>query len=253
MSSNSQCIDASTIQSKFLESEFEEVENSWAEFGKTHARLTPQCAFEQGKYLGVLSLFLHHDTGLTESYFKHVLRFDPMTDLWPLKLPVDLQAFWDKSQIEYLSAHGIVRSKENIWATAWLPPVMYPASSDPEIRKLQSLYNEQRRKYALAGDNGSYLSILKSIEDQPDPAMIPFRSEVKLRAGMSIDEVISELDKFSPAFISQIIQPYEMYFWVDRVYKKAKEEEQSRTKAKEPELAKPIKSRIVIRKSKNKQ
>ena len=188
------CLDLEEIRQTFLEGEFQEVEKAWHSFGKTHRVLSEECATEQGKYLGVLRLFLHQDTADAEGYFMRVLRTEPMTDLWAFRLPVDLQAFWDNSQDHYLERHGIARTRELIRSTSWLPPVMYPISLDPNVRKKQAFYHAQRLQYARAVDKGTYYSILKSLDSLADPVTIPFRSEVKLKVGMSIQDVRGELD-----------------------------------------------------------
>lgn len=242
------CLDLKEIRQKFLEADFAEVEKAWQGPRKANRTLSAECAHEQGKYLGVLNLFLHQDTSMAEGYFLRVLRFRPMTDLWAFGLPLDLQAFWDKTQDQYLEAHGISRPRELVWSTSWLPPVIYPISLDPIVRKKQTLYHALRLKYARAVDNETYFTILKNLDSLSDPVSIPFRSEVKLRAGMSIQEVHAELDKFSVPFGSQIITEYELAFWIDRIYRKVREQEKALAKKKGPVPEEPVKPKINLKK-----
>lgn len=246
------CLDLNEIKQKFLEGDFLEVEEAWykirEENERHYGRMPSECRREEGKYLGILNLFLRQDSDMAEAFFMATLSFQPMTEMWEFGLPLDIQTFWDKIQEQYLEAHGITRPLELVWSTSWLPPVMYPTSLDPRVRKMQAFYHAQRLKYARAVDNETYFTILKNLDSLSDPVSVPFRSEVKLRAGMSIEAVRAELDKFSHPGGSQIINEYEMAFWVGRIYSKVKEQEEALAKKKVPAPEEPVKPKIILKK-----
>jgi len=180
------------------------------------------CLIEGYRYLGVLHLFLMHDSTRARAALVNVVMMDSRRQMWDLMLNYELQVVWDFIREGY----GSELDPNEIWLDQWLPPPKFERKPQAKVLELRKIYHDNRVRYALAipGNSTTYDTILTDIFKQPDPAFILMKTEVKLRLGRGPSELRAEISRF-PSLVSDVINGEHLLAWYSRLDSRIKLEE----------------------------
>jgi len=234
------CLDVIASKKKFRDGDLDEVYRDWLTFFNRIETLkleaNDSCLIEGYRYLGVLHLFLMHDSTRARAALVNVVMMDSRRQMWDLMLNYELQAVWDGIRENY----GYDLDPAEIWQGQWLPPPKFERKPQAKILEIRKIYHDNRLRYALAipGNSSIYDTILVDIFKQPDPAFILMKTEVKLRLARGPSELRQEISRFN-TLISDVINGDHMIAWYTRLNSQIKLEEaksiglEKRTKKKQ--------------------
>jgi hypothetical protein len=210
------CIDIEETRNQYFQGNINVAYYTWkAFFVKNTYRssfVSPTCKREGQKMAAPLAL-LNKDTSNANRIMTWLLIEDVNTELWDLRLPMDLQTYWDSVKLVVgTQLNHEPYSDSNIWANQWLPPLVKSDSNRSEERtRLRFRYHRNRLFYAVATEDQDFEKIYIDIASESDAAFRVLKADLRLRLSYGPKQVRQELIEFP--FSSEIIDQGQLFCW----------------------------------------